>query len=375
MSKMYVPIYFKDISISLGKYFIIACLGLTLITSIIQINAILIIGISSTELYFDILKLSLYSLPFIIFYITPFAFFIAVVCLLYKYRKDNYILSLQTLGLSTKQIYKSFYTTAALVVIFHYIVCVCVLPSSYKEFKSLQWDLKQKHLTKFFETGIINTRIPDLAIYVDKTRGIDVFDGIFIVDTRDKEVTRVFFAAEGSIKLYGSEIVVVLRNGSYHQIDHHHSSFLYFDSYSLVVQSNVEIINKTQDPYEMNLLEMINLKDTNDGNFFKKVKIALHQRIMWPLYSIIFTILCLRLEWCLYYSNYVRGKDSKSIVIMIQSGLLLSSLNFIMKNLSMKFLDISTVLTYLNPILVLQIIFWMIALIQKTKNNRKWHIV
>ena len=254
---MYVPIYFKDIFLSLGKYFIVTFLGLTFIALIIQINAILVVGINSAELYFDILKLSLYSLPLIIFYITPFAFFIAVVCLLYKYRKDNYIVSLQTLGLSTKQIHKSFYVTATLVIVLHYIVCVCILPSSYKEFKSLQWDLKQKHLTKFFETGIINTRIPDLAIYVDKIRSNDIFNGIFIVDTRHKEVIRVFFATEGSIKLYGSEIVVILRNGSYHQIDNGNSSFLYFDSYSLVAQSNVDIINKTQDPYEMNLLEMI----------------------------------------------------------------------------------------------------------------------
>ena len=371
MLKNYFPIYFKDISLSLGKYFVIAFLGLTIIALIIHINAILIVGVKSTELYIDILKLFLYAIPYVVFYITPFAFFIALIYLLYQYRKDNYILSLQMLGLSTTQIYRGFYATTFLVIIFHYSVCICILPESYKEFKTLQCELKQKHLTKFVENGIINTGIQGLAIYVDKTKGHDVFDGIFISDTRVKDITRVFFSKEGSIKLHGSEIAVVLHDGSYHQIEHQHSSFLYFDSYALVVQSSLNITKKSLDPYEMSILEMLNFNNEDDIDFFKKVKISLHQRFVWPIYSMIFAILCLRLEWCLYYVNYVRGKDSKGIGIMIQLGLLLSSLNFIMKNLSMKVLEIGTVFTYLNPILMLQMIFWMIALIQKTKKYHK----
>jgi hypothetical protein len=83
----------------------------------------------------------------------------------------------------------------------------------------MQLSLKQKHLTDFVETGTIRTEIPGVAIYVNGKQGSDLFEGIFISDTRDKRVTRVFSAKEGRINSNGSELALSLRDGSYNKIE------------------------------------------------------------------------------------------------------------------------------------------------------------
>lgn len=370
-----LPIYLKDIFLTTTRYFLFSFSILVLISTIIQLGVILSFGIKSIELYFDVLMLSLYSVPFLIFIVTPFAFLIAVLFLLHRYRVESHITSLCSLGLDRKRIHIGFFLVGLAVVIFHYVVCIIILPSSYENFRSMQLSLKQKHLTEFVETGTIRTEIPGVAIYVNDKKGADMFEGIFISDTRDKMITRVFAAKEGRIISDGSELGLHLKSGSYNQIENGKSSFINFDSYTLSVKLNSDIkIDRIKDVNEMSLIEMYKFNDKSSQNTFNRVKITLHQRIIWPLYTIFFVFICLQLDWYFYYRDYCRGRHSKGITIIVGVSLTFASINFLIRNLSIRFFDIGIFMNYFVPTFLLQMMLWMIKS-EKTKQIKKWPMV
>lgn len=368
MSRRFLPTYFSDISFSLTKLFIFSCLGLLVVGLFMQMSIVVTLAIKSPNLYFDLLKLCLYLIPYSLSVIIPFAFFIATLWLLYRYRRENYLLSLQNLGLTPRKIYKPFYTIAVLVSIAHYFTYIALAPAFYAKFKTLQFELKQKHLGSLIEVGTIKSYFPEVTIYVDKTKGINTFEGIFISDNRSKDVKRVFSAKEGSINLTGSEITLLLHNGSYCNIDNKNNSILSFDSYSLSFKSDDSAtIPRKIDTHEMTVSEMLSFTKGLDEVFFNKVKTTMHQKIVWPLYSMFLAVLCLKLEWLFYYKSYRRGSTSRGIMIIIVAALFLSFMNFLIQKISLKFLQFGTVLAYLNATFLLQMICLMVKFTRKTK--------
>jgi lipopolysaccharide export system permease protein len=370
-----LSIYSKDIFLTAARYFLFSFAVLLIISIIIQLGVFLSFGIKSIELYFDILMLCIYSIPYLIFIITPFAFLISMLFLLHRYRVEGHIISLGSFGLDLKAIHRVFFCIGIFVVIFHYLVSTMVVPTAYKSFRTMQLSLKQKHLTDFVETGTIRTEIPGVAIYVNGKQGSDLFKGIFISDTRDKRVTRIFSAKEGRINSNGSELALSLRDGSYNQIEDGKNTFIKFKSYNLSVALNADIkIDRIKDVNEMSLIEMYEFKGDSSDNNFKKIKIALHQRVIWPLYTLLFILICLRLDWYFYYMEYARGKTSKGIPMIVCTCLCFATVNFIIRNISMRFFEVGIWMNYLIPTLLLQMMLWMIKS-GKTKKIKKWPMV
>ncbi len=368
-------IYFKNIFLTAARYFLFSFAVLLLISIIIQLGVFISFGIKSIELYFDILMLCIYSTPYLVFIITPFAFLISMLFLLYRYRVEGHIISLGSFGLDLKSIHRVFFCIGIFVVIFHYLVSIIVVPTAYKSFRTMQFSLKQKHLTDFVETGTIRTEIPGIAIYVNGKQGSDMFEGVFISDTRDKSITRVFSAKEGKINSNGSELSLSLKNGSYNQVENGRNTFINFKSYNLSVGLDTNIkIDRIKDVNEMTILEMYEFKGTSSDNNFKRIKIALHQRIIWPLYILLFTLICLKLDWYFYYREYSRGKTSKGIAMIVFTCLCFAIVNFLIRNISMRFFEFGILMNYLVPTLLLQMMLWMVKS-EKTKIIKKWPTV
>ena len=71
---------------------------------------------------------------------------------------------------------------------------IVFVPIYYESFKRIQNELQQKHITSFIEPGVIRNFSSNLAIYVNKRKNDNLFEGIFISNTQEKNVIRTFSA-------------------------------------------------------------------------------------------------------------------------------------------------------------------------------------
>lgn len=357
---LYPKIYFRNIFLETLRSILIILISLTCIAIINQVNLVIGSGIKSPELYRDIIKLCLYMTPYFMSIIIPFSIFIGIMMTLYKYQKDKIFISLQNIGLSQKKIHRPFYVLVLFFIFIHYYLYIFIAPHSYDEFKKIQVMLQQKHISSLIEANVIQTYAPGLTIYVHKKSTDELFEGVLISDSRDKNILKTFSASKGKVFMTPENIGFELYDGIYQEIHKNNVTLLTFEKYSLSIQNSVVSSKIVIDSNIMSFNELMSSKDTI-------ARILLHQKILWPLYSMIFAILSLKLHWLFYYENYHRGQGTKSMFIIVGIGMLLAIQNFILQNFSLKHIDIGIVMMYLNSILLLQIALQMLKFIKKHK--------
>lgn len=244
----------------------------------------------------------------------------------------------------------------------HYVIAIEVMPSSYKLFKALQHKLKKEQLVSSFQIGTIN-KIKDYVVYIGNRKNNFLTD-VFIIDIRESNIHKIFTSKTGDLDAKVEKIIFNLHQGLYQYINPEgRVDVLDFDSYSLVLWNDyLQGIENV-----MSFSEMWNLNNQSNVNF-NAVKSNMHQIIVWPIYSIIFTILCLKIEWLYFYRNYRRNNSAKSLLITVLCVVILAVINFFTKNFGMRYTYINPIVYYCLPILLLQL---MCSMLRSALTNKK----
>lgn len=359
-----MKIYSRDIFLSLSLYFLVTVSGLILIAIINQINLISSLGVRSTDLYIKISKMCLYMVPHLIYFISPIAVLISTLTLLHKFRKENKIIALQSFGINPKEISRFFYIFGCVVLLIIYLISFFVTPITYSRFKSAQFDIRQQNISDMIETGVIKSYVPGLTIYIDSRDKNGTLKGIFISDMRMNGDEQTFSAQSGLLVVSQDKINLQLQNGTYY--NKKQSIFLEFSTYSLLldtIQSKIED-SKIIDPNSLSLEELLRFDDTSHQNF-NKIKVTLQQKIIWPLYSLLFLFICLRFEWRFYLRDYSRSASANHTIITVLICTLATIANFILQSISFKHLLIGITMSYLVPMILLQILTRVVQFNQK----------
>ncbi len=352
-----MKIYFRDIFLSLSSYFLSTLSFLLFIAIINQINLISALGIKSTTLYLKVSKMCLYMIPYLTSIITPLAFLISINLLLHKYRKENSFIALQTIGLGPKELNRPFYILGSIIVFITYIISFFIVPMTYTQFNSTQVEIRQQNISDMLEIGVIKNYLPELTIYIDSQKKDGSLKGIFISDMRIKGIKQTFSAESGQIVINQDKINLQLINGTYNKASEKESTFLEFATYSVLIDKIKKKIesNLSTDPNAMSFLALWKFNDQLNNNY-NKIKIAFHQKIIWPLYSLFFLFVCLKIEWLFYYKYYSHSGGNKNQFISISISVVLAISNFIIPSASLGFIKTDILITYITPLLLLQIV-------------------
>lgn len=350
-----IPLHFRKTFFALSKNIFMAVLALTLVALINQVNLIVNLGVKSHDLHMKILNMCLHMMPYFISILTPFAVLMGTLVFLYKCRKENYILALQNCGLEPSKIYRPFYVVVIIVVLINHCTYFFIAPYSHYNFRTIQLELQQKHFADFIETGLLRSYASGLTMYIDKQEN-GMFKDIFIHDTRQKNLTRTFTAKLGQVNINNEGVNLRLYNGCYQQVADHNPFMLHFKSYTLFINTpgKAEASSGAPDPQSMSLSDLINFDDKN-SRIASKFRTTLHQKIIWPLYALIFMILCLKSDWHFNYENYSRIYRPISLWVSVGACFILSIINFLLQSIGSL-----GILIYLTPIFLLQIALQMI---------------
>lgn len=289
-----MKIYFSYLARSLLTFFLTILFIIVLIVWLTQslkfIELITGKGIS----FNDFLMVTGLLIPPMIYAVLPVAFFISIIALFSHLNNDKELVVLKTSGLSDFQIAKPVIFISLFVMVAHFLVSFYLLPKSYREFKELQEHFKNKLVTFLLEEGVFNTQSNNLTVYIEEKINDTYFKGIFIYNSENKEKPITIMADTGHIIKTNEGPKFILFNGTHQELNvkNNNVSLITFDKYEFGLKQYYAIPeNRIYDSNEMYIGELWEQYQSLDSDKINKSYfVNLHQRIIWPVYSVVLSI-------------------------------------------------------------------------------------
>jgi len=242
---------------------------------------------------------------------------------------DREFIVAQASGISQWQLAVPAISLATIVTLISYCLTLYYAPLSIKEFKELQWSVRNDISQFWLQEGKFNQIGKGLTVYVRERSPEGKLNGILVHDKRDRIKSITLMAEEGSIIPNDNTPKVLLFNGSRQEITRGGGdlSLLYFDSYMVDIGS-IQIIGdgRFTDNRERSLVELLTLSE-EDGIKEKKIKrmrVDGHQRITNPILNLTLTIVALTL---ILSGTFNKQGQIKRIIISIFIVIIIEAAN------------------------------------------------
>lgn len=297
------------------------------------------------------LYLSSLLIPSLLLILLPIALFISVLYVYNRMISDREIIVYKSAGLSRLQLAYPAFVVAGFITLFAYLVSLYLMPLSYKEFKDMQAFIRNNYASVLLQEGVFSTPTKTLTVYIE-SRGKDgLLKGILVHDSRDAEKPVTMMAQEGRLIQTETGPKFYLINGNRQEIDKKEGnlSLLYFESYpfDLSVYSS-EVERSSRVPEEMHLNELFFPEERFRGKDRNKLIAEGHNRLTWPLLTILLTLLGLS---ALFSGQFNRRGQWKRILSATITGCFVIIGQIILKSIIV-----------INPILAVLLYAYIIGL-------------
>ena len=240
---------------------------------------------------------------------------------------------------------------ATLVTLICFSITTYFLPASYREFKDLQFSLRNSLPTVLLQEGVFNTVMKGVTVYVRNKGDAGELSGIVIHDARSPKSPITMMAERGKILSSNQGPRVVMVNGNRQQVDSKdgHLSLLYFDRYSFDISTMTkEPITRWREPRERYLKTLIkpNPENREDMQWYNKLIMEGHHRLSMPLFPLAFTFVGLAL---LLGGNFNRRGQLWRVLFAVGIIIILETSHLGVKNIGEKAINLAF-LMYLIPI-------------------------
>ena len=244
---------------------------------------------ASLFVYFTMLLL-----PSFLAVILPIALFVAILFVYNRLLVDSELVVLRAGGYSQYSLARPALMLTFIVMVACYALSLYLMPASYREFKDLQFTLRNSYPTVLLQEGVFSPVMKGVTVYVgSRGRGGELF-GIIVHDARNREQPVTMMAERGVIVAGKSGPRVILATGSRQQVDEKDGSLslLYFDRYSFDISTVDDTVqDRWREPRERYLNELFYSEDRrNKVWFFNKLRMEGHYRLSTPLLPLSFTL-------------------------------------------------------------------------------------
>lgn len=282
-----------------------------------------------TFFYFIVLLLpSLFSV------VLPISLYCASIYVYNKLLYESELLVLTAAGISRIGIAKSAIVLGLICTFVGYSISLYFLPVSYREFRDLQFYLKNHYASVLLQEGIFNTPADGLTVYIKDREDNGSLKGILVHDNRVAEKSVTMLAESADLERGPEGVRFIMHNASRQEIKRKKGevSILYFDSYPLDLTLYAEKQgSRFRKKDERFLPELFYPEQGLNQKEIKKLTAEGHERLSWPLLNFAMPILAVAI---LMTGDFNRRGQSKHIIAasVIAVGLLV--LWFSMRNLA-----------------------------------------
>ena len=290
-------------------------------------------------------------LPTFLAFILPIAIFTAVIFTYNRLIIDSELVVMRASGYSHFMIARPAIILAVFVTLICYSITLYFLPTSYREFKDLQFSFRNSLPTILLQEGVFNTVMDGVTIYIRNRRSTGELFGIVIHDARSPKQPITMMAERGVISSSKTGPRVVMFSGNRQQVDSKDGrlSLLYFDKYTFDIGTKTrDPITRWREPRERYLRTLINPNPNvkQDLQWYNKLVTEGHHRLSIPLLPLAFTFLALAL---LLSGSFNRRGQLSRILLAVGFVLILETSHLGVKNLGEKAIHL-VFLMYLIPI-------------------------
>ncbi|MCP4922931.1 MAG: LPS export ABC transporter permease LptF [bacterium] len=178
--------------------------------------------------------LVIFLVPDLIGVILPIGFFIACLFICHKLLLDSEITVMRASGFSQGQILRAPLILSIFVALFLYILNLYVMPFSFRQFKDMEYQIRQQSSALLLQPGRFNAT-KGMTFYTQKVLSDGSLEGLLIHDQRSKESPVTLTAQRGLLDMSSDAPRLRLFEGSHQQLDANTKSIrtIYFDQYTL----------------------------------------------------------------------------------------------------------------------------------------------
>lgn len=306
------------------------------------------------------MELTLLLVPSLLMMIFPPAVFCAVLFTYNKLTMDSELVVMQSMGLSRWRLAEPAIIVAAVVTLFTYIIAAYLQPASYKQFKEMQYVLRDKYVSLLVQEGVFSNPVDGLTVFIRERDSSGKLHGILVHDNRQDNKSITMMAESGRLVETPGGPRFLLEKGNRQEMNDGRLSFLNFESYTLDISFYTNSMNtRKPDVQELYLPQLLGFTDESDltSADITKRRAEAHQRIVWPAYSLVLSILAVATLFSGQFNR--RGQWQRIAIAVAATTFILFSAVGIRGTMAVK--STMVPIAYLNLLLPLFIASWIMS--------------
>lgn len=233
------------------------------------------------------LTLTVLLIPSLLIMILPPAMLCSVLFVYNKLKMESELVVLQAAGLSKWALARPALIVAGVTTLIGYMIAFYLQPVTYREFKEMQFFLRNNYASILLQEGVFNSPVNGLTVFIRERDKDNILYGILVHDNRTPDKSITMMAEEGKlVQTPGGPRFLMVR-GNRQEIQNGKLSFLNFENYTLDISLYTqESGRRYRDPQEMFVHELFAPDETASEQELMKRKAEGHQRLVWPAYSL-----------------------------------------------------------------------------------------
>ena len=279
----------------------------------------------------DFFILSAYSFPSWLLIALPFGIFAGCMITYLKLQNDKEVIVMKTAGFSPLKISSPAILVAFLTSLILLILSHLILPTTYKNFKLLQNEIRNTSKDFFLKDNVFIDLNKNQTIFVNKLNKGNILKEIFIQDRTTHPKIVEYFSKSGYLTITDDNVILTLSNGTRVSMDTKNKpTILNFEKYNIKITNNKteKNIQRVVEYNEYNFFELIKKANENNSNQGKLLAEA-HNRNTIILLPILYVLIALV---TLLNGNYTRKNSAYKIIFGISILFIIQSLIIIIKN-------------------------------------------
>ncbi len=273
------------------------------------------------------LRLSVLLLPSVLMLVLPPALLCAVVFFYHRLKVDSELPALQAIGLSRLQLAAPALAVACAVTVMGYLLSLYVTPLSYREFRSMQFFLRNNYVSVLLQEGVFATPTHGLMVYIRERESSGTLRGILVHDTRDPSAAVTLMADAATVVETRAGPQFMLMHGSRQEMRGGALSYLTFESTPLDLSGHAGgHAGRREDEREYALGELFaRAHDAARSPAARGSSMAeAHQRLLWPAYALTLAAVGLAVLFTGEFNRRQRFKRNVMTIVLASALIFLS---------------------------------------------------
>lgn len=316
------------------------------------------------------LKFTVLLLPTFLLIILPIALFFSILFTYNKLINDREVVAMRTCGASEIALAAPALTLALVVTMISFAISLYLMPISFRQFKVTEFAMRNEYSVLLLQEGRFNSVTSQLTIYVRERRANNELLGVLVQDNRQPQKPVTMMAERGVMIGSESEPRIVMFNGNRQELDRATGRirFLTFERWSFSIDwLSTPQGARWRQPNERFIGELLDPGDSPDERYYRKKLIAEgHNRLLVPLYSLVFALIGLA---CLLVGEFDRRGQTKRILLTVGIVIPLQAAAIVLFNLAAKVPAVLP-LMYLNVLVPAIVCIWILTRSQRLRARR-----